>query len=333
MRSYLPRRLHGLVIAAVLSSTSAPAVAQGVDCRGLQDQLAALGRTGHVGRLDLALRQQRAELERDRAYADESGCGGALFDDVESDQCRSLTGRIDRLEAELQRLEAQAATPDPGAEDRRRALTEAYDRSCGGDAAADPTVTMPVDPDAPIQAPAEAPRRVAQVLCVRQCDGAYYPLATGVETDRMGDMDRICQAQCPAAESSAYSSRDGGDVAGATTADGAAYESLATAFKFRQGTAPGCSCRAPHQSWADALAGAEALLETHEGDITVTPRLAADMARPVQRIPAATKPPSDAKPPRKAATSKAPVADAAPDAGAAPDADLMRELRRSSPTP
>lgn len=326
MTSHLPRRLHGLVIAAVLSSTSAPAVAQGVDCRGLQDQIASLGRTGHVGRLDPALRQQRAELERDRSYADESGCGGALFDDVESDQCRSLTRRIDRLEAGLQRLEAEAAAPDPEAEDRRRALTEAYDRSCGGDAA-DRPVTMPVDPDEPAQAPAEAPRHVAHVLCVRRCDGAFYPLATGVASDRMGDMDRICQAQCPAAESSAYSSRDGGDVAGATTADGNAYGSLATAFKFRQGATPGCSCRAPHQSWADALAGAEAMLETHAGDVTVTPRLAADMARPVQRIPAGTKPPSDGRPLRKTA------APTVPNAEDAPDADLMRQLRRSSPTP
>lgn len=327
----LPRSLRGLLVAALFSASS-PAGAQGLDCQGLQDQLEALRQTGGVGRLDIALRQQRAELERTRSYADESGCGGAPLDDVDSDQCRALARRVGQLEAGLQRLEAQAATPDPEAEERRRALTEAYDRSCGGDTMSDPaTTTMPVDPDGSAEPPAAEPQTFARVLCVRQCDGAYYPLASGVATDRMGDMDRICRAQCPAAESSAYSSRDGADMADATTADGTAYGSLATAFKFRQGTTAGCSCRAPHQSWADALAGAEAMLEPHRGDVTVTPRLAADMARPVQRTSAATKPAPDVKPSRKTVASTPAVA--VPDVGAAPDADLMRQLRRSSPTP
>ena len=199
-----------------------------------------------------------------------------------------------------------------------------------------PPVLVPVDPDMPVDpdAPAgpAAKQRSARVFCVRRCDGAFYPLAVDVLSDWMGDMDRICQAQCPASASAAYAGEGADDVADAVASDGSPYSALPGAFKFRHGSTPACACRAPHQSWADALAGADALLEPHEGDVTVTAALSAAMARPARSPGKATSaaPVSPGKVPRR---TKAPVV--VPPATPSPvlDRDLTREFRRSGSQP
>lgn len=329
-----PAPLLALIAALVLVPSAG--WAQAVDCTALRAEIDATGPSSNPGRFDVALRQQRDEIARTRAYADQSGCGDGFFDDPDSPQCRSLARRIGGLEASLQRLQDQAAHGDPAADDHRRALTETYDAQCSAERAG--LETMPVNPDivAPPDTPAIIPAsRSPVVLCVRQCDGAYYPLATDVPSDRLGDMDRLCQAQCPAAASSAYAGRDSDDIAGATAVDGTRYADLSTAFQFRKSSTSTCACRAPKQSWAEALAGAEAMIEPHKGDVTVTPALAAEMARPVS-------PPTGSIPPSKPSTSRKPNRKGTPPVVVAPpaealqppdpDRDLTRQFRRSDPT-
>ncbi|MGI3903825.1 MAG: DUF2865 domain-containing protein [Janthinobacterium lividum] len=334
------RRLAPLLalIAALVLLPSA-AWAQAVDCSALRAEIDAAGSPSDPGRFEVALRQQRDEIARTRAYADQSGCGDGFFDDPDSPQCRSLARRIVGLETSLQRLQDQAARGDPSADDHRRGLTETYNAQCTTERAGLETApeTMPVNPDAVPAPEAPAPLQASRspvVMCVRQCDGAYYPLANDVPSDRLGDMDRLCQAQCPAATSSAYAGRDSDDIAGATATDGTRYADLSTAFQFRKSSTSTCACRAPKQSWAEALAGAEAMLEPHKGDVTVTPALAAEMARPVS-------PPTGSIPPLKSSTSRKtgrksvpPVVVTPPGEALQPptDRDLTRQFRRSDPT-
>ena len=330
-----------LALLALLVLVPSTAQAQAVNCNALRAEIDAAGSPSDPGRFDVALRQQRDEIARTRAYADQSGCGDGFFDDPDSPQCRSLARRIGGLETSLQRLQDQAARGDPAADDHRRDLTEAYNAQCSTERAgleAAPE-TMPVNPDAvptPDVAPPVAASRSVVVLCVRHCDGAYYPLATNVPSDRLGDMDRLCQAQCPSAASSAYAGRDTDDIAGATATDGTRYADLSTAFQFRKASTSTCACRGPKQSWADALAGAEAMLEPHKGDVTVTPALAIEMARPVSPPAPAASSPKASSTTRKASRKPAPPAVVAPPAEALqppdPDRDLTRQFRRSDPT-
>ena len=159
----------------------------------------------------------------------------------------------------LRRLQDQAARGDRPADDQRRALhgdlrrpmRRAERAARRRDHAGRPRHRRrPGTGRRPSRHPAPP-----LVLCVRHCDGAYYPLATDVPPDRLGDMDRLCQAQCPAAASSAYAGRDSDDIADATAVDGTRYSDLPTAFQFRKGATETCACRAPNQSWAEALAG------------------------------------------------------------------------------
>ena len=332
--SRLPLRPGVLALSALLAILPGAVRAQGADCADLRARLEAARNGDDAARVEAALRQRRDEIGRARRAAEDGGCNGTgIFDDPDSDQCRALTRRVEQMQAGLRRLQDQAARGDPAAEDRRRALTEQVEAECPAEADLPSDGTMPVDPDAASGDGAPAPRaRFARVLCVRRCDGAFYPLAVDVAADRLGDMDRICQAQCPAAEASAFGSGEEEDVSGAVASDGTAYSALETAFRFRAGTSPQCACRAPHQSWTEALAGAEALLEPHKGDVTVTPALAASMARPIAppsagRTPAPRKTASPAKPPKKLDPLRAvPVPDIDP------GQDLTRAFRRSDPT-
>jgi hypothetical protein len=77
-----------------------------------------------------------------------------------------------------------------------------------------------------------------------------------------------------------YSHRNPGeDVSRAVSTSGRSYSELPTAFSYRKQYNAACSCRAPGQSWADALRqGDDQTLE--RGDIVVTEERAKQLSQP-----------------------------------------------------
>ena len=327
---------RGLLFAAIALAPGTSS-AQAVDCAALRARIDAGGLAADAGQADLAMRQNRAELDRVRAYAQDSGCsGGSPFDDPDSPECHALLGREQQLRQTIDRLGAEGQ-PGIGGEERRAAI-EDYDASCTGsgpEAALPPAdAVVPVDPDAPPAAAPAPPDRVVRVYCVRHCDGAFYPLAVDVPKDKVGGLDQLCQAQCPNAESSVFSDM-GGDVAKAVANDGSTYDALPTAFRFEKETSPTCSCRGPGRSWAETLAKAETMIEAQRGDVTVTPEVQARLETPLpppDRKPGAAKP-ATARPAVKRAKAQ-PARSPSPagaDAGQPnPGEELTRAFRRSA---
>ncbi len=335
--------------------------AQNADCAALRAEIEALRRPIDADRPEVAIRHQRLELQRNRDAMQELGCTGpASVDDPDQTQCQPLARRVQRLEDGLQKLESQssgAAEDDPN---RRRLLVDQFNATCavsGDETVGTPDLSgpavlpgpedaptmMPVDPDAPAVQPDAPTSKLSRVICVRQCDGAFYPLAVDVSPDRVDGLDQICKAQCPNAQASAYSLRSEDDIGQAVAADGSTYQALPSAFAFQKALVPACTCRAPNASWAETLAQAETLLEPQKGDVTVTPALAASMARPVLKTPATAPAQSSATLPaqkpasgKKAARKKpAPTTTAAdgPDASTTnPGVDITRQFRRAAPT-
>ena len=332
-------RIVGLLTASLVLFPAAVSAQSDETCATLRTRIDAFAQGGGAGQAALAIRQNQAELDRVRSYSDDSGCNGdSVFDDPDSPECHTLLRRAEELRRTIARLSAEAG--QGSSDEERRAAIEDYNASCsnGGTDAALPTpdTLVPVDPDAP-PGPAAAPARadrVARVLCVRHCDGAYYPLAVDVPTDKLEGMDQLCQAQCPEAQSSLYTDPDG-DVAKAQALDGTSYSALPTAFRFEKDTSPTCACRAPGESWAQTLAKAQAMIETHKGDVVVTPEIQARMALPELAAAPEAKPtkPSHGRAPSKRARSAPPQAPPALDAETAnPGEDLTRAFRRSVPT-
>ena len=119
-------------------------------------------------------------------------------------------------------------------------------------------------------------------VCVRACDGAFFPVTYFGAASRSDTLEQVCRSQCPNAEVALYSFPFGGTIDEAVSSAGEPYAILPNAHKFEQSYDPSCSCRAPGQSWAEALAAAEAKYGRHSHDILVTVEDAERMSRPVQ---------------------------------------------------
>ena len=140
-------------------------------------------------------------------------------------------------------------------------------------------VVEPISPDNPNIDPNEA-RAGSKAVCVRTCDGYYFPISFSATQSKFLEDEKTCQRMCPASDVTLFSHRNPGeDVARAVSSNGKLYSELPAAFSYRKQFNAACSCRAPGQSWADALRqGDDQTLE--RGDIVVTEERAKQLSQP-----------------------------------------------------
>jgi hypothetical protein len=146
-----------------------------------------------------------------------------------------------------------------------------------------------------------------RTVCVRTCDGAYFPISFATVPARFPDDERTCKALCPAAEANLFTYRNPGeDINQAVSINGQPYASSPNAFRYRQEFNPSCACKAAGQTWSDALKSIDdKAAAEQQGDIIVTEESAKKMSRPqTKTAPAA---------PRKGSTAAVPDAAPAPD--------------------
>jgi hypothetical protein len=261
-------------------ATSGSALAQTAECQRYRAELASLGSGRGVAG---ALHQHRSEIARLGAYYQSIGCGRAqflFFGGPPPAECGAIAQRINMMQANYARLASQAESY--GGDARRHQLMAAIQRACNPqrEAAirreAEERRSRAADDDA-------NPRRSGggRLVCVRACDGYFFPLHNLPESGR-SDADDMCKALCPGAEAAAYSMPGGADadIAQAVSLRGKRYAKLAGAFKFQKSFDPSCSCRKEGQSWAEALQKAEKMIERGRGDIIVTAKKAEELSRP-----------------------------------------------------
>lgn len=86
-------------------------------------------------------------------------------------------------------------------------------------------------------------------VCVRLCDGAYFPISTA------NGEEAQCRNLCPDAETAVYDEPNGADDIGeAVTKTGKRYSELPTALRYRSDLDAACVCHrsiAPHYSLAE----------------------------------------------------------------------------------
>jgi hypothetical protein len=290
MGSAWARVAGGLLLAvAGLLHASVPASAQGAMCRQIEAELAALDRGATRGRAGQLLRQAdgyRAEAARVSAQYQALGCGGFFLFNQGPPACRGLAARLGQLQAGARQLDAaadQAAGIGPGTEQRRRALMASLDHyRCRNAPGIDRTIRagllapgglrppreIEIRPDQRLEAePAldEEPLPLSRApvsgtaVCVRTCDGYFFPLGRTGQSLRQ-DGDRLCQSLCPASETRVFFVPRGGEIQSAVSADGQAYSELPQALRYRRSFDPACGCKAPGQTWSEALQDAESLL-------------------------------------------------------------------------
>jgi hypothetical protein len=149
-----------------------------------------------------------------------------------------------------------------------------------------------------------------RTVCVRTCDGGYFPISFATSPARFADDERQCKALCPATEAELYAYQNPGqDINQAVSTTGAPYTALPNAFKFRTEFNPTCSCKAPGQTWRDALQSIDDKAEAaQQGDIIVTEESAKKMQERAQKQPVKGKkgaPPVQATAPETTAAAPA----------------------------
>jgi hypothetical protein len=310
--------LPGVAIAQNYPPSAAPPGVGSVPvnpvCGRLEAQLAAIdrgvggdpARADQARRLEDTLNKQQADLDRNQAQWQRLGCQQVgLFSifAVQAPACGPLGNQIQQMRANIDRTMSDLQRTRHSGEDevQRDAVIGALaQNSCGPQyRVAAPQQrgffeTLFGGPTAPGSAPAPLPGDYPQVgggyrtICVRTCDGYYFPISYSTSPSHFGDDEQACQRQCPATEAVLYSARNSdGDVSQAVASNGRTYRELANAFRYRREFVASCGCRAPGQSWADAL-GAVKDSTVERGDIVVTEERAKALSQPVQAKPPAS---------------------------------------------
>ena len=89
-----------------------------------------------------------------------------------------------------------------------------------------------------------------RTLCVRLCDGFYFPISNATTRGELSRDADTCSAMCSADARLFYHPNDGGSVETMVDLTGRAYSSLRNAFKYRKTLVQGCRCRP--QPWSEA---------------------------------------------------------------------------------
>jgi hypothetical protein len=334
------RVAFGLVLAAVAAVFGGHVSAQqlSADCQRLREAIADASRGDSGAQYQAAADRQRAELDRTVAYAKSIGCDRRqflFFGAAPPPQCGEINAQVGRMRANLDELQ-QRAGGGPGG---RGELIARFSAQCttaqqpqqqqpanildaifGGIARQPSDVqTVPLNPDQPLNSTeAEAG---SKAVCVRSCDGAFFPVSYSASQGRLTGLEDMCRALCPNADVSLYTYPPSGQIEQAVSTNGAKYMDSPNALKYRQSLDPTCSCKRKSESWADALAGAEAKLgRESKGDVFVTPEKSIELSRPKLDAKAKAKTPVDAK-----ATPAAPAADPGVDALSQQAATISRE--------
>ena len=82
-----------------------------------------------------------------------------------------------------------------------------------------------------------------RTMCVRMCDGYYFPVSFSAMQSKFGQDDNTCQNKCAAPAKLFVYENPGGSVETMTSIDGIAYSELPNAWRYRKTFIRGCSCK------------------------------------------------------------------------------------------
>lgn len=325
----------------------APARSQA--CVRLEAQLAAVdrgtadpARADQIRRYEEAANKQQLELDKLVAQSRRAGCQGSGFFSLfggqpaqcgqVNNQIQQMRANLDQIIATLQQLQGNTA----GREGQRRSILIALgENDCGPQyrQAALPqqrgffdTLFGPGSVLAPQQTEPYQSSNY-RTVCVRTCDGYYFPVSYSTSPNRFAEDEQTCQRMCPAAEVLLYTYRNPGEeINQAVSLHGQPYTDLPTAFRYRQEVNKGCSCKRAGQNWADALKQLDDNT-IEQGDIVVTEERAKQLSQPKVDAQGKRVDPRAAKPAPASATPST-----ATNAAPASASTEKRQVRSVGPT-
>lgn len=266
-----------LLIAALLPvfSICTPAAAQGALCESLRAQLNQLpeisGNTAEVRRYANALAHQNLNIRKVRNDLQRYGCSSGsftVFGSRNQEACDQLQSSLADMEANRRYLETERdavkSTVSSGSGERRRILAALHENGCDGNIreASFVTASPMEEEESPFFTRIPSPGNIGQLrtMCVRTCDGSFFPISSNASTDDFQRDAAICSNMCPGAETKLYyhslTDSESADMVSATT--GEPYRALPSAFAYRNrlpGEKPVCGCGANDTFMEEATPG------------------------------------------------------------------------------
>lgn len=266
------------VVGAAMLHAGHSAAQQGDRCWLLEQELAAYDRTSGGGdpdrmrRYEAAIQEQATALRNTEAQAERLGCfkrGFLFFQPDRSPQCPQIIDSINQMERNLAQLTAErdqlgggARGNDPG---RQRIVQLLAANRCGPQYSRDANVQRRERgggffrelfgrEDAPLDGGFTerfdyggnrtlGDQATYRTLCVRTCDGYYFPISFSTLPQQFEQDAEQCRAQCPSAIVDLYVHRNpGGSVEEMVALNGQPYADMPTAFRYREEYVEGCSC-------------------------------------------------------------------------------------------
>lgn len=295
-------------------------------CIRLEGQLAQLDRGGGQQRdVSAIIARQQQELADLSNQVRQLGCdkrGFLIFQPQLPPQCEALNRNLTRARSALDRTMMEARGERSGNDEQRRQLVYAlaqndcgpqyraalggpppngrasnverrprnfFEQLFGGGASAPSEESGPLDVEPLYEMPKVSTYRT---VCVRTCDGFFFPVSFTATPAKFPSDEAQCQAQCPGTEAKLFAYRNPGEgIEQAVGTNGESYMSMPNALLFRKQYVNACSCRPANMNWAQALGG-ENDPTLRKGDIVVTEDASREMSQPRP----ATPPPVSKKP-------------------------------------
>jgi hypothetical protein len=251
-------------------------------CRHLKAQLASASATRSgttmLRRYEKAIADQENQLSRAHRIARRSGCAG-LFGDLRDDpsgRCDPIGRTVAKMERNLAMLERRREALARRAEgpSRREILAALDANGCDDEQTATRKLPAPVKSDGggalfsrvnpgvvihrsgppqegdeiPAGRPEDSgadPSGTYRTMCVRTCDGYYFPISFATSPANFARDAQTCQARCPGTKVELYYHVPSEESESMISLAGIPYEDLPTAFLYRKADAPrapGCTC-------------------------------------------------------------------------------------------
>lgn len=251
-------------------------------CRELEFQLANGSQNNtnqdQLPRLEADMRQADAQYYRARSDAERADCYEDMFlfgrSLRRSPRCIDLDRQVQAAKARLSQLSAQkdallrSASASPRAR-RDEIIAELAHNRCGdvyvreyesqrSRSASIFSFFSDEDPDDRGRYNPTLSSSTYRTMCVRLCDGFYFPVSNTAVESQFADDEAKCRSQC-AAPAELYYHRSDQDVDQMVALNGRPYSQMPNAFRNRKVFIRGCSCNQSEYSVEQIAKSEEAL--------------------------------------------------------------------------
>lgn len=228
-------------------------------CRQLEAELVSLSKRGNnsptqAKRYDAAIKRQEQQMRKARQQSQQMGCGRSMFGSAIG-FCGELAATTQRMEKNLADLHRQrarlggknnvreqsrilASIDINGCREAKRGRRGSEEAAAQGTATGSEQVTPAIDMSGSYR-----------TMCVRTCDGYYFPVSWSVSASAFERDRNVCQNMCPGATVELHYHRVTGEESEdmISVATGLPYRNMPHAFRYRQSGASmpqGCGCGA-----------------------------------------------------------------------------------------